>query len=828
MIRTLQRLAVAVFCWVTALYAFLSSSAFAYQQFIRPRVFRSIGWFGDWHGRLYWIWLALALLPLAADVRERRIGRRAAAAFALTWGAVGLWLLFRPVLPGLVDDRRSLVVGMIALLPLMWLSGLDHRAVAGWLRNQPRTAPADTDAQTETRLLAAAMGTALAVPILYAALTPLALAGAFEPDLLTRGLFVGLSWNVAHHLVAGGLAFLVMALVHHATARAPFAVRYAAVLALAAAALALVSQSLFGAAIGLDGAWGAAVSIVLAASIVATWTGLQIRSFAREGAVLASGFDLLFGPVPVRSRGWRDGAALAVIAAAAFGLAAFAARLDWDFLIARLSVIAIWIAVFDRFYGASRPVRSLPRAAVVAACLLPLVLRAASGPVERRLPAWLHANGFSVRHTLDRYVVYNPSFRLADALFPRGPAAEPALNAYLRANTGVPASASHPVDVDFVAPPLEPARGPRPWIFLFVIDSLRADYLGAYNAGVAFTPRIDAFARESVTFRHAFTRYGGTGLSMPAIWSGSAGVHTQYLQPFHPMNALEKLLDANAYPRHIALDHIMADLLEPSPSVHELDRGVPEMSFDFCRTLDEVRARVAADPAPAFVHSRSLNLHVAAIRGSAAPDAEAYPGFEARYASRVHRMDGCFGRFVDFLKASGLYDRSIVVLTADHGEELGADGRWGHAYYLFPGVLQVPLIVHLPAGARAAADPDAVAFTTDITPTLYVLLGYDPVRRTPLMGEPLVGRPGARSAARRREDQVVIASYGAVYGALSRNGSRLYIVDANHQAEYAYRRAGERWQAVPVTAAIRFSGRRAIREYVEEIAREYQVEARRP
>ena len=50
----------------------------------------------------------------------------------------------------------------------------------------------------------------------------------------------------------------------------------------------------------------------------------------------------------------------------------------------------------------------------------------------------------------------------------------------------------------------------------------------------------------------------------------------------------------------------------------------------------------------------------------------------------MRRLDGCFGAFVDDLKASGLYDDSLIVLTSDHGDSLGEQGRMGHAYTVFP------------------------------------------------------------------------------------------------------------------------------------------------
>ena len=57
------------------------------------------------------------------------------------------------------------------------------------------------------------------------------------------------------------------------------------------------------------------------------------------------------------------------------------------------------------------------------------------------------------------------------------------------------------------------------------------------------------FAKDSVVFTRAFTRYGGTGLSVPAIWTGGMVLHKQYVTPSEPMNTLLKLLDAGGYRR---------------------------------------------------------------------------------------------------------------------------------------------------------------------------------------------------------------------------------------------------------------------------------------
>ena len=129
--------------------------------------------------------------------------------------------------------------------------------------------------------------------------------------------------------------------------------------------------------------------------------------------------------------------------------------------------------------------------------------------------------------------------------------------------------AANPVDVKLVDA-FQPKTTP-PHVFLFIIDSLRRDYLSPYNPAVTFTPAIEAFADESTVFERAFTRYGATGLSVPAISTGGMLLHKQYVQPFAPMNSLEKLLDASGYRRLLSDDHLVKGLFRRSPSTTLLD-----------------------------------------------------------------------------------------------------------------------------------------------------------------------------------------------------------------------------------------------------------------
>src|SRR6185436_3840752 len=97
------------------------------------------------------------------------------------------------------------------------------------------------------------------------------------------------------------------------------------------------------------------------------------------------------------------------------------------------------------------------------------------------------------------------------------------------------------------------------------------------------------------------------------------------------------------------------------------------------------------------------------------PPGETYPGFFDKVAAGVHEVDTCLGRFVGFLKRAHLYDDSVIIVTSDHGDSLGEEGRWGHAFFLYPEVMRVPLIVHVPPslGSRMSVDLSALTFSSD-------------------------------------------------------------------------------------------------------------------
>ena len=262
---------------------------------------------------------------------------------------------------------------------------------------------------------------------------------------------------------------------------------------------------------------------------------------------------------------------------------------------------------------------------------------------------------------LDRYAAVDPSLHLIqDATRAKsGEAAE--FYGYLKAHTTIAHVKVDPVEIDLVRP-LGSPPGERPHIFFFVIDSLRRDYLQPYNEAVTFTPEIAKFGQESAVFDRTFTRYGATGLSVPAMWIGGMTLHMQYVRPFAPMNTLAKLLDAGGYHRIMGMDSISERILAPTPMLTELDKGRLAMHYDFCRTMGELQQKLderGANPQPVFGYTLPRNMQIAISFQTPVPEGESYPDSSRGSPPRsTASIDASAGSSI-ISRDNGLYDNSV-------------------------------------------------------------------------------------------------------------------------------------------------------------------------
>ncbi len=92
------------------------------------------------------------------------------------------------------------------------------------------------------------------------------------------------------------------------------------------------------------------------------------------------------------------------------------------------------------------------------------------------------------------------------------------------------------------------------------------------------------------------------------------------------------------------------------------------------------------------------------------------------YDAGVRYLDASLGTLFDSLRSSGLWDRMLVVVTSDHGEEFAEHAGFGHNT-LYEEIVRVPLLVKWPRGDQAGTINEVLSSSVDLAPTLLEVAG---------------------------------------------------------------------------------------------------------
>ena len=319
-------------------------------------------------------------------------------------------------------------------------------------------------------------------------------------------------------------------------------------------------------------------------------------------------------------------------------------------------------------------------------------------------------------------------------------------------------------------------------LVLVTIDTLRADHLDA-----ARMPRTSALAREAVRFAQAFASSSWTLPSMASLMTGLAVAEhgagaplgpdllaRAPLDPAHP--TLASVLRASGFAtravvtnpylglgyglghgfdayENVTLESEAALTLAPTIGFGTLARLAPALGV--ADRGDAVTARAArflrhapderfflwlhyVDPhAPYDGATRSFRDELLAGGGATTrlprmaqlrageirPDAAGRAAMRDAYARAVRFADEQVGRVADLLGETGLAATTLLVVTADHGEELWDRGGVEHGHTLHDEVVRVPLVIRCPGCALRDASVEAPIATAALAPTLLDLLG---------------------------------------------------------------------------------------------------------
>ncbi len=276
---------------------------------------------------------------------------------------------------------------------------------------------------------------------------------------------------------------------------------------------------------------------------------------------------------------------------------------------------------------------------------------------------------------------------------------------------------------------------PSPNVLLVSIDTLRADYLGAYGASVP-TPAIDALANGGVVFERAVAQVPITLPSHASLFTAAYpfghGVRDNgSFRLAAEKRTLTETFRAAGYRTAAFVGSFAID------SRFGLDQGF-ELYDDFygdTSALEDfaISERRAADvlapaldwlsrtgEAPWFAFVHLYDVH--------APYDPPAP-FRERFASDLYRgevayVDEALAGFLEKLRSRGRLENTIVVVTSDHGEGLGEHGERTHGMFAYETTLRVPLIFSW-EGVLAPRRVASRVRLLDVAPTLLALARLD-------------------------------------------------------------------------------------------------------
>ncbi len=108
------------------------------------------------------------------------------------------------------------------------------------------------------------------------------------------------------------------------------------------------------------------------------------------------------------------------------------------------------------------------------------------------------------------------------------------------------------------------------------------------------------------------------------------------------------------------------------------------------------------------------------------------------YDGAIACIDARIADLVDELRRLGLYDNTLIVVTADHGENFGEHGLAYHVFGLYDSLIRVPLIFHFPAAVSGPRRLPRLVSLTDVMPTVLALAGIEAPECGPLQGTSLL------------------------------------------------------------------------------------------
>ena len=268
-----------------------------------------------------------------------------------------------------------------------------------------------------------------------------------------------------------------------------------------------------------------------------------------------------------------------------------------------------------------------------------------------------------------------------------------------------------------------PVSKAHPNVLLVTIDTLRADHLGSYGAANAMTPTLDALAKRGVQFETALSHVPLTGPSHSSILTGRT-------PPGHGFR------NNGGYVLAPTLRTAAEDFKQGGYRTAAFVSAFPlDRRFGFDRGFDVYEDHLPRGNDPRrtpYVERHADATTDAALRwlGAPSPGAASNPWFmwvhyydphapyepppdfaerfrNAPYDGEIAFVDRELSRVLKAIEQRGELDRTVVLVTADHGESLGEHGEGAHGLFLYDATIRVPWIMAGPGDRSRTRVADA-------------------------------------------------------------------------------------------------------------------------
>lgn len=292
----------------------------------------------------------------------------------------------------------------------------------------------------------------------------------------------------------------------------------------------------------------------------------------------------------------------------------------------------------------------------------------------------------------------------------------PELKPWFEPRAGRPAIPPHPTRI----------MPPAPIVILITIDALRLDVLAPKNARIA--PNLQDMKKRGVYFSQARSLASDTRYSLSSLFAGRYFSMLKWTKLDGPRPELGtdkypripeilrplgvKSATAVAFPRMLAPEVRVIGGFDEHVIVDKSTKlqGTPPIMKHALKRLRE------QGPDPLFYYTHLLDPHLPYFKhGSRAK------GPREAYQAEVKYVDGYIGNLRKAIRDYGLADRTMLIVSSDHGEAFGEHGLRGHNKPLYDVMVHVPLIIEYP-GVKPRVIDTPVSLM-DIGPTIFDVFG---------------------------------------------------------------------------------------------------------